>query len=121
MKELEINKMAVPKKERIINQMDIDYYDGLNKSLSEQYILKLEQEIRSWSIIFNNLIKQDALIHVLECAANEVSKRVKEINKIKNKLTKSKIMEWISVKDRTKLLFPSVESLYNPITIFDNK
>ena len=51
MKELEINKMAVPKKERIINQMDIDYYDGLNKSLSEQYILKLEQEIRSWSII----------------------------------------------------------------------
>lgn len=30
-------------------------------------------------------------------------------------------MEWISVNDRTKLLFPSVESLYNPITIFDNK
>lgn len=81
---------SMKKNQSTITQMDIDYYNGLIESLNRQYILKLEQEIRSWSIIVNNLKEQGAPLTVWKCASNEVSKRVKEINKIKSQLNKNK-------------------------------
>jgi hypothetical protein len=46
-------------------------------------LIKLEQEVRGWSRIVNNLKKQDAPLQVWKCAANEVSRRVRKINRIK--------------------------------------
>jgi len=54
-----------------------------NALLADAAILKLEQEVRGWSLIINNLKKQDAPLQVWKCAANEVSRRVKEINRLK--------------------------------------
>lgn len=51
--------------------------------LADAAILKLEQEVRGWSLIVNNLKKQDAPLPVWKCAANEVSRRVKEINRLR--------------------------------------
>lgn len=51
--------------------------------LADAAILNLEQEVRSWSIVVNNLKKQDAQIHIWKCAAGEVSRRVKQINRLK--------------------------------------
>jgi hypothetical protein len=51
--------------------------------LADAAILKLEQEVRGWSIIVNNLKKQDAPLHAWRCAAGEVSRRVKEINRLR--------------------------------------
>ena len=57
-----------------------------NNVLADAAILKLEQEVRGWSLIVNNLKKQDAPLHVWKCAAGEVSKRVRKINKLKGGL-----------------------------------
>lgn len=54
------------------------------KQNTESNILKLEQDVRGWSLIVNNLKKQNAPLHVWKCAVNEVSKRVKEINGLKS-------------------------------------
>lgn len=56
---------------------------------------------------------------------NKDSDEIKELFKkldttIKELIIKSD-KEFLIERKRTKLLFPSVESLYNPITIFDNK
>lgn len=51
--------------------------------LADAAIFKLEQEVRGWSLIVNNLKKQDAPLHVWKCAAGEVSRRVKQINRLK--------------------------------------
>lgn len=53
------------------------------RMLADAAILKLEQEVRGWSIIVNNLKKQDAPLPVWKCAAGEVSRRVKQINRLK--------------------------------------
>lgn len=57
-----------------------------NNVLADAAILKLEQEVRGWSLIVNNLKKQDAPLHVWKCAAGEVSKRVRKINRLKGGL-----------------------------------
>jgi hypothetical protein len=53
------------------------------RMLADAAILKLEQEVRGWSLIVNNLKNQDAPLPVWKCAANEVSRRVKEINRLR--------------------------------------
>jgi hypothetical protein len=54
-----------------------------NNVLSDAAILKIEQEVRGWSLIVNNLKKHDAPLQVWKCAANEVSRRVRKINRLK--------------------------------------
>jgi hypothetical protein len=57
--------------------------NGTKHLLADAAILKLEQEVRGWSLIVNNLKKQDAPLHVWKCVAGEVSRRVKQINRLK--------------------------------------
>jgi hypothetical protein len=59
---------------------------GMKDLTKEQIsvILKLEKEVRGWSLVVNNLKKQDAPLNVLKCASNEVSRRIKKINRIKS-------------------------------------
>lgn len=57
--------------------------DG-NIGLVEATILRLEQEIRGWSLVINNLKKQKAHLHLFKCANIEVAKRAKEIERLKS-------------------------------------
>jgi hypothetical protein len=67
------------------NETTINYQapPDAKRMLADAAILKLEQEVRGWSRIVNNLKKQDAPLQVWKCAANEVSRRVRKINRIK--------------------------------------
>jgi hypothetical protein len=84
-REIEVQNFHLTTKFNMKNETTINRCTppDAKRMLADAAILKLEQEVRGWSLIVNNLKKQDAPLQVWKCAANEVSRRVRKINRLK--------------------------------------